>query len=271
MPRIGLPSHRRAGTSQTAEQREEVRAEMSAERTLLLQPQTDMAAAPAHFSQGFFKLCSLFFLVIIWCALLGIGATVKVTQEPLFASTLQKGRRTLNCSHSESSTTYNFFWYRQLPGGKELKHIGSLYEYNEKMTESEGWLSGKWLEKGKKMSLELQAPQPNDTGLYLCAVRDTVKQAGTATGAKPSASIKQPQLLPHAAGILPISHKCSITSHNQWAYWCHHLHQGHTVQGAEQRNSPDVRRVQHCFPQFVYTDAIIYTRVPQPGALQTLL
>ncbi|CAI5762945.1 T-cell receptor alpha chain V region 2B4 [Podarcis lilfordi] len=182
---------------------------------------------------------------------------------------LQKGRQTLNCSHSESSP-YNFFWYRQLPGKKELQHIGSLFEYNEKLTESEEWLSGNWLEKGKRMSLELQGPQPSDTGLYLCAVRDTVKQAGTAAGAKPSASIKQPQLLPRAAGTLPISHKCSLTSHNQWAYWCHHLHQGHTAQGAVQRNSPDVRCAQHYFPQSVYTDAIICTRVPQPGTLQTL-
>nr|XP_034961702.1 uncharacterized protein LOC118080470 [Zootoca vivipara] len=167
-------------------------------------PQTDMAAAPAHFPQGFFKLCSLFFLAIICCALLGIGATVKVTQEPVFASTLQKGRQTLSCSHSESST-YNFFWYRQLSGGKELEHIGSLFEFSENLTESEGWLSGQWLENGKKMSLELQGPQPSDTGLYLCAVRDTVRQAGTAAGAKPSASIKQPQLLPRAAGTCPIS------------------------------------------------------------------
>ncbi|CAI5762946.1 T-cell receptor alpha chain V region 2B4 [Podarcis lilfordi] len=175
-----------------------------------------MASAP---TQCYQESTKLLFLIALWCALLSGGATVKVTQEPPFASSSQGGRQEFKCSLSGSSSNYHFFWYHQLPGKKELQPIGTLYYHGDQLQEisdhnPKDWLNGKWLEKGKNMSLVLQGLQPSDTGLYLCAVRDTVRQTGTAAAAKLSASVKQPQLLPCAAGTCPISCTYSITSHN---------------------------------------------------------
>ncbi|XP_061469018.1 uncharacterized protein LOC133378236 [Rhineura floridana] len=200
-----------------------------------------MAPAPTHFYQGFIELPFLWSVIALWCALLGSGSTmkgtpppstsgstVKVTQGPPFASFLQEMNLTFSCSHSDSSS-YNFFWYRQLPGEKELQQIGAFYFHSDMLTEElkkhnpKDWLRGEWLEKGKKMKLVLQGLQPSDTGLYLCSARATVREAGTGAGAKVSASNKYPQLLLCAAEKAK-----ALTPHNQWASWRHTLQLGYT-------------------------------------------
>uniref|UniRef100_A0A803ST21 Ig-like domain-containing protein n=1 Tax=Anolis carolinensis TaxID=28377 RepID=A0A803ST21_ANOCA len=129
-----------------------------------------------------------------WISLLlfslpGSDSAVTVTQEPLLTSLLQQEKLTIKCS--VNSQNYNFLWYRQLPGKIELQVLGNLYSYESKLADVDSTLdarlSGEWLDSGKeKMNLHLQSLQPGDTGLYLCAAKDTVREAGTGAGTKRS-------------------------------------------------------------------------------------
>lgn len=108
-------------------------------------------------------------------AFLGSGSTETVTQQPPFVRTSQQSTHTFSCSVDGSN--FNVFWYRQLPGQTELQALGSLYFSDSELKETlprpnlANWLSGKWVQTGKSMELELKNLQPNDTGLYLCGAR----------------------------------------------------------------------------------------------------
>lgn len=98
-----------------------------------------------------------------------------MTQQPPFARFSQQSTHTFNCS--VNGNNFNIFWYRQTPGKTELQILGVLYFSGDELKEtlekpnSKNWLSGKWVEKGKIMNLELKDLQPSDTGLYLCSAR----------------------------------------------------------------------------------------------------
>ncbi|KAH0621133.1 hypothetical protein JD844_022173 [Phrynosoma platyrhinos] len=160
----------------------------AAKDTLLFQCQVyDMAAEPICSWYEDFKLSSLLYLSVIWFALPGSDSDVTVTQQPPVTSLLQEENLAISCS--VSGPNYNFFWYRQLPGKIELQVLGILYSHDDKLADVDSSLnarlSGGWLDKTKKeMNLHLQSLQPGDTGLYLCAARDTVREAGTGAGTK---------------------------------------------------------------------------------------
>uniref|UniRef100_A0A803TK97 Ig-like domain-containing protein n=1 Tax=Anolis carolinensis TaxID=28377 RepID=A0A803TK97_ANOCA len=113
-----------------------------------------------------------------------VVSAMTVIQEPPFASFSQGKELTFNCSHSESGS-YHFFWY-------QLQHLGTLQYFTDTWTEEfshepKNWLEAKWLGVGKKeMILHLENLQAGDTGLYLCAARDTVREARTGAGTKQS-------------------------------------------------------------------------------------
>ncbi|KAJ6652610.1 hypothetical protein lerEdw1_011262 [Lerista edwardsae] len=133
------------------------------------------AAAPAQPCNRFFDLHLLLPFIALWCALLGSGSTETVTQQPTFVRISQQSNHTFSCSVDGSN--FNVFWFRQLPGQTELQALGSLYFSDSELKEilpkpnSENWLSGKWVQSGKSMTLELKNLQPDDTGLYLCGAR----------------------------------------------------------------------------------------------------
>uniref|UniRef100_A0A803T1B2 Ig-like domain-containing protein n=1 Tax=Anolis carolinensis TaxID=28377 RepID=A0A803T1B2_ANOCA len=153
-----------------------------------------------------------------WISLLlfslpGSDSAVTVTQEPLLTSLLQQEKLTIKCS--VNSQNYNFLWYRQLPGKIELQVLGNLYSYESKLADVDSTLdarlSGEWLDSGKeKMNLHLQSLQPGDTGLYLCAAKDTVREAGTGAGTKRS-SLGTPALNPIPSSLSISSGVKSIT------------------------------------------------------------
>ncbi|KAJ7344170.1 hypothetical protein JRQ81_000120 [Phrynocephalus forsythii] len=111
-------------------------------------------------------------------------ADVVVTQQPLFDDPRQGGTLELKCSVNQEN--YYFFWYHQVPGQTELKPLGIFRtfeaELQEPAAELKGRLSGK--REGKNCSLNLKELQPSDSGLYLCAARDTVVRVGAGTGRK---------------------------------------------------------------------------------------
>uniref|UniRef100_A0A670HSJ6 Immunoglobulin V-set domain-containing protein n=1 Tax=Podarcis muralis TaxID=64176 RepID=A0A670HSJ6_PODMU len=127
-----------------------------------------MAAAPAQFSQGFFKLCSLFFLVIIWSFVSG----VKVTQHPPLANKPEGETVELSCNVDVDN--YQFYWYQQRPGHTNLKQLGVIKPFTisegDTLEEKPGGeidsrLSGK--RDGRTANLILKGLQLNDTGLSL--------------------------------------------------------------------------------------------------------
>ncbi|XP_016849905.1 uncharacterized protein LOC103278904 [Anolis carolinensis] len=158
---------------------------------LLYQCKTYMAATLSWCCSRAFEPCSQFSYFVVWFAVLASASATTVTQEPLFASFLQGQKLSFSCSHSTTSS-YDFYWYRQLPGKTELQHLGTLQYFTDTWTEEfshepKNWLEAKWLGVGKKeMILHLENLQAGDTGLYLCAARDTVREARTGAGTKQS-------------------------------------------------------------------------------------
>nr|XP_016849906.1 PREDICTED: T-cell receptor alpha chain V region 2B4 [Anolis carolinensis] len=149
-----------------------------------------MAAVAIQSCRGTCEFHPFLSLIVLW-SLVGKVSAMTVIQEPPFASFSQGKELTFNCSHSESGS-YHFFWYRQQPGKIELQVLGNLYFFDNKLTEIdtslESKLTGNWLDGNKKkMSLHFKDLQPGDVGLYLCAVRDTVRKAGTGADAELSA------------------------------------------------------------------------------------
>nr|XP_020648058.1 V-set and immunoglobulin domain-containing protein 2-like [Pogona vitticeps] len=147
-----------------------------------------MAAGPFQSCYGLCELHFFLFLMVLCDFLASDSVAVRVTQEPLFASNSQEKTQTFHCSIDGEN--YNFYWYRQLPGEAELQVVGSLYTHNTELQDVgstwSGRLTGQWVDTKRAMTLHLTSLHPDDTGLYLCAARDTESEAGSEVAAKPS-------------------------------------------------------------------------------------
>lgn len=118
---------------------------------------------------------------------MGHGSALTVIQTPNFANGSTGQSVYFKCSVNEAG--YRLYWYQQLPGKTELKVLGYLYTSDKELQEIhkdwENRLEGKWEgSKKQEMRLDLLRLQANDTGFYLCAAVNTVKEKGTVAGAK---------------------------------------------------------------------------------------
>uniref|UniRef100_A0A670HSE4 Ig-like domain-containing protein n=1 Tax=Podarcis muralis TaxID=64176 RepID=A0A670HSE4_PODMU len=118
--------------------------------------------------------CRLFqhLLFSLW-ALQGLVTSnpgVKVTQQPPVVSKRQGETLELSCGVNQ--VNWFFYWYRQQPG-----EPNDLEDDTKSSLDSR--LSGK--RKGNETTLYLKDLQLSDTGLYLCASKDTVTVAASVT------------------------------------------------------------------------------------------
>uniref|UniRef100_A0A8C6V519 Immunoglobulin V-set domain-containing protein n=1 Tax=Naja naja TaxID=35670 RepID=A0A8C6V519_NAJNA len=82
-----------------------------------------MAAAPTPSCSGLHGLCFSHVLFAFW-SFVGSGSAVTVTQTPRFISDSTGQNISFSCSVDE--TTYEFYFYHQLPGKTELKVLAYL-------------------------------------------------------------------------------------------------------------------------------------------------
>ncbi|XP_063170713.1 uncharacterized protein LOC134505077 [Candoia aspera] len=146
-----------------------------------------MAAAPLHSCWGVPELRFFHSLLAFWCAFVGSGSAVTVTQAPTFAKGFPGKDVSFSCS--VDAANYYFYWYRQVPGKTELEVLGyfssSTDEFEGSPAEWKGRLKAKWNDGANKRSMSLDLTvKPDDTGFYLCAPVDTVKERGTVASAK---------------------------------------------------------------------------------------
>ncbi|XP_034276303.1 uncharacterized protein LOC117667197 [Pantherophis guttatus] len=149
-----------------------------------------MAPTPLHSCSGLLGLRFSHVLLAFWCTFVDSGSALTVIQTPSFVNDSTGQSISFHCS--VDNTDYHFSWYRQLPGKSELEVLGYLYTYSTTLEEIPPELKGRLEGKGSKldnpprreMRLELSKLQANDTGFYLCAAVNTVKEKGTVAGAK---------------------------------------------------------------------------------------
>uniref|UniRef100_A0A670HSV8 Ig-like domain-containing protein n=1 Tax=Podarcis muralis TaxID=64176 RepID=A0A670HSV8_PODMU len=133
---------------------------------------------------------------------------VKVTQHPPLANKPEGETVELSCNVDVDN--YQFYWYQQRPGHTNLKQLGVIKPFTisegDTLEEKPGGeidsrLSGK--RDGRTANLILKGLQLNDTGLYLCASKDTV----TVGLGQPSSGCSLPTV--HLLG--PVCHKDHVT------------------------------------------------------------
>ncbi|CAI5762947.1 V-set and immunoglobulin domain-containing protein 2-like [Podarcis lilfordi] len=151
--------------------------------------------------------CGLFhhLLFSLWALQGGLRTSVsgvKVTQHPPLANKPEGETVKLSCNVDVDN--YQFYWYQQRPGHTNLKQLGVIKPFTsgegDTLEEKPGGeinsrLSGK--RDGRTANLILEGLQLNDTGLYLCASKDTVTVA--APGAVTKLTTKQQYVSQHAA------------------------------------------------------------------------
>uniref|UniRef100_A0A3Q3GFD8 Ig-like domain-containing protein n=1 Tax=Kryptolebias marmoratus TaxID=37003 RepID=A0A3Q3GFD8_KRYMA len=114
---------------------------------------------------------SRLFPIVLFCySLTGCVDGSDVTQTPMLWK--YKGHNaTMECSHTKDSTYRQMYWYQQLPG-KTMKQIVfttsfSSHQYEEGFTEDKFPAEKKDAPTG---SLTVKELQPEDSGVYFCAV-----------------------------------------------------------------------------------------------------
>ncbi|KAF4008217.1 hypothetical protein G4228_019884 [Cervus hanglu yarkandensis] len=103
--------------------------------------------------------------MVLWLQLGGLRGEDRVEQSPQTLRTQEGGSLSLNCSHTVSSFR-GLQWYRQDPGkGPELLFL--LYLAGDEKQKDR--LRATLLKKGSPLHIE--APKPEDSATYLCAVQ----------------------------------------------------------------------------------------------------
>ncbi|CAN0538543.1 unnamed protein product [Rangifer tarandus platyrhynchus] len=102
--------------------------------------------------------------IVLWLQLGWLRGEDRVEQSPQTLRSQEGGSLSLNCSHTVSGFR-GLQWYRQDPGkGPELLFL--LYSVGDEKQKER--LRATLLKKGS--SLHIEAPKPEDSATYLCAV-----------------------------------------------------------------------------------------------------
>ena len=91
----------------------------------------------------------------------------KVEQYPSFQSVQEGDNCVINCTYTDSASTY-FFWYKQEPGKGLQLLIHTLSNVDKKEGQGLIVLLNK---KNKHLSLNITATNPGDSATYFCATR----------------------------------------------------------------------------------------------------
>nr|XP_028561641.1 uncharacterized protein LOC114584196 [Podarcis muralis] len=184
--------------------------------------------------------CRLFqhLLFSLWALQGGLVTSnpgVKVTQQPPVVSKRQGETLELSCGVNQ--VNWFFYWYRQQPGEPKLQYFGTFSTYSSDLEDDtksslDSRLSGK--RKGNETTLYLKDLQLSDTGLYLCASKDTVTVAASVTVTK--LTTKQYCFKAEMAAGLPQS-RCGLFQHLLFSLW--------TLQGGLVTSTSGVEVTQH--------------------------
>ena len=91
----------------------------------------------------------------------------KVEQYPSFQSVQEGDYCVINCTYTDSASTY-FFWYKQEPGKGLQLLVHILSNEDKKQGQRLIVLLNK---KNKHLSLNITATHPDDSATYFCATR----------------------------------------------------------------------------------------------------
>ena len=110
----------------------------------------------------FYSLLHLGFLIFST----GSGVAQKVTQDQPDISSQVGELATMNCQYETSWSSYNIFWYKQLPRGEMIYLIGQNYSPNAR----DGHYSINFQRSRKAISLIISALKLEDSAKYFCAL-----------------------------------------------------------------------------------------------------
>ncbi|OCU01430.1 T cell receptor alpha variable 16 [Xenopus laevis] len=110
-----------------------------------------------------------FVILLLWVSLIGTnhGQSVEQTQQP--QSILQGTSVYLECTY-KISTSANVFWYVQYPGQAPEMLLSSL------LNEEKKGFSAEHKKSETSFHLKKDKAELQDSGVYFCAVSDTVTQ-----------------------------------------------------------------------------------------------
>ncbi|XP_044516000.1 T cell receptor alpha chain MC.7.G5-like [Gracilinanus agilis] len=108
-------------------------------------------------------------LVMMYFQLVRVTGQSKVQQSPQFLPVQMGGTAIINCSYTDSAFDY-FPWYRQDPGKGPALLIA--IRLNKDLVE-EGRFTVHLNKGAKYFFLNIKALQPEDSGTYLCAARES--------------------------------------------------------------------------------------------------
>lgn len=97
----------------------------------------------------------------------GMSRGEEVKQQPSFLSVWEGDSFVINCTYTDSASTY-FFWYKQQPG-KGLQLL--IYTVSSMDKKQEQRLTVLLNKKDKHLSLQVTRTHPGDSATYFCAVR----------------------------------------------------------------------------------------------------
>ncbi|CAJ0940167.1 unnamed protein product [Ranitomeya imitator] len=117
-----------------------------------------------------------------------------VTQSKHEETAIEGNQVTLDCEYETKSTSPYLFWYVQYPGKSPLNIIRKA-GFKEEKEPSMGKFSARPVDK-KFIPLLISHLNPSDTGVYFCAVSDTVCQYRDITGQEPVQSYMIQYTLP---------------------------------------------------------------------------
>uniref|UniRef100_A0A670HQN7 Ig-like domain-containing protein n=1 Tax=Podarcis muralis TaxID=64176 RepID=A0A670HQN7_PODMU len=158
------------------------------------------------------KLLLLLLLLLTTLSLGSHSPSRLMTQQPPVVSKRQGETLELSCGVNQ--VNWFFYWYRQQPGEPKLQYFGTFSTYSSDLEDDtksslDSRLSGK--RKGNETTLYLKDLQLSDTGLYLCASKDTVTVAASVTKTSPFADENCQRSQPTVHLLGPVCHKDHVT------------------------------------------------------------
>ena len=139
-----------------------------------------MSLIPTLFN-SLLHLCFLIFTT-------GSGVAQKVTQDQPDISSQVGELATMNCHYETSWSSYNIFWYKQLPRGEMIYLIGQNYSPNAR----DGHYSINFQRSRKAISLIISALKLEDSAKYFCALWElTVLEVMGKAEQKPQSLIRE--------------------------------------------------------------------------------
>uniref|UniRef100_A0A667GBK2 T cell receptor alpha variable 5 n=1 Tax=Lynx canadensis TaxID=61383 RepID=A0A667GBK2_LYNCA len=103
--------------------------------------------------------------LFLWLQLDCMSRGEEVKQHPSFLSVWEGDSFVINCTYTDSASTY-FFWYKQQPG-KGLQLL--IYTLSSMDKKQEQRLTATFDKTTKQSSFYITEPQPADSATYLCA------------------------------------------------------------------------------------------------------